>query len=222
VVAVAASLASTYAFTDWFVARSVWVGGLSAGVAGLILAAGTGYVVAGLTIARRRAVPARPIRPKHVAGVGAVAIGSLLAAPALALALSATVVDDDALAPLNQDIADISVLADESLRISPGVLRAGSNWYMLSNSTDRHVGLTMVPIDDDADVDRLLTGDQQNFTFMTFADAAAGQQPTLGRLSLDPGRYAVYVTRLAPDMEEGAPVDEPIDPSALVVIDVEE
>jgi hypothetical protein len=54
-------------------------------------------------------------------------------------------VGDRVLAPLNVQIADISILADGSLRISkPGTLRAGSNWYMLSNATDHHVGLTMV------------------------------------------------------------------------------
>lgn len=227
-VMVAASLAQTYTFTDWFVARAGWIGGLSFSLLEVIVAAGAGYLAGGLTIARGRAQPGGPTRtkPKRLAVITAAVLGSLLAAPALVFALSATVIGDDLLAPVNRDIADISIVADGSLRISQDVLRAGSNWYMLSNATDGYIGLTMVPVDDETDVDRLLAGDQMGFTFMAFAEAMARQEPTLGRVSLEPGRYAVFVSPMP--VEEGAVVGpepaplEPIQPSALVVIDVDE
>jgi hypothetical protein len=221
-VLVAASLADTYTFTDWFVSRDGWVGALSLSLLEIIAAAGAGYVVGGLTIARRRAGPARPVTARSVATIAAAAIGSLLAAPALAFGLSATVVHDDLLAPLNQDMADISVLEDGSLHVSPGVLRAGPNWYMFSNASDRHVSLVLVPVDDDADVERLLAGDQQGFTFNFVTDAAAGQEPTLGRIQLEPGRFAIYSSPLAANEEGGVPSSEPIDPASLVVIDAGE
>lgn len=221
-VVVAASLASTYAFADWFVSRAGWVGALSFGVAEVIAAAGVGYLIGGLASASRRAGSTRPLQASRVAAIAAAGIGSVLAAPALVLALSATVVDDDVLAPVNQDIADISVLADGSLRISPGVLRAGSNWYMLSNASARTVSLVMVPVEDEADVDRLLSGDQQGFTFGYFTAAVADQEPTLGRIELEPGTFAFYVSPTPSEAEAGAPISEPIDPSALVVIEIAE
>lgn len=93
------------------------------------MAAGAGYLAGGLTMRRSPSQPSDPTRttPRRVAAIAAAALGSLLAAPALALALSATVVGDDVLAPVNRDMADISILADGSLRISQDVLEAGSN-----------------------------------------------------------------------------------------------
>lgn len=85
----------------------------------------------------------------------------------------------------------------------------------------------MVPVDDQTDVDRLLAGDQMGFTFMGFADAMPRQELTLGRISLEPGRYAVYVNPSMPE-GEGGEVDpettpmQPIQPSTLVVIDIDE
>ncbi|MDQ2941840.1 MAG: hypothetical protein M3R05_06600, partial [Chloroflexota bacterium] len=199
-----ASFAQTYTFADWFIPRAEWIGGLSFTLAEVIAAAGVAYVTGGLTVARARAGRGDPIRPKRVTLVAAAAVSSLLAAPALAVALSATVVSDDVLAPINREIADISILADGTLRISEhDTLRAGSNWYMLSNATHRSIRLTMVPINDQTDVDRLLAGDQMGFAFMSFAEATAGQEPTLGRLDVERGRYAVYVDPPMPKIEEG-------------------
>lgn len=221
-VVIGARLAEIYVFPDWFIARAGWVGALSFGLAELIAAAGIGYVTAGLTIARRRAHSPYRKRMTRVATIAAASIGSLLAAPALVLALSATVVGDDLLAPLNRDMADVSIRVDGSLSISPGVLHAGSNWYMLSNATDRNLALTMVPVDDDSDVERLLAGDHLGFAFLSFAEASPDQEPTLGRINLEPGRYAVYVDEGGTtEGQEQGPMPS-IQPSSLVLIAIDE
>lgn len=221
-VAFQSSLAQAYLIEEWLMTRQEWVIGLIATLLELLAAVAIGYFLVG-TFATTRAERGIATSASRLAAVA----GPFAVVPLLALVFSAALVPGHALLPTDRDVLKIKVLADGSLSITPTTLPAGYTLYTISNASDRYLGVTMVQIEDETDVDRLLAGDQRGFAFMGFGEAPAGAVDVLGRLELQPGQYAVYVEPPLSGMDEGtpegpqSPPGEPLERRHVVVITVE-
>jgi hypothetical protein len=119
----------------------------------------------------------------------------------------------------------VTVSADGRLTIQPAQFRAGQAIWEITSEFDRPLSLLMVPVQDDADVERLKTGDQQGFEFHGLAEALPGPGTRL-KLETEPARYAIYAV-VGGEGGEGGEIDPdnpdpiPIPPERLVIVDVQ-
>ncbi len=203
---------------NWLVSRDAFRMNLALTVVLITAAACIGYAT-GALVTRRLARPKAAARPAVMAislpviSMVGVALGYPLIVPerALLAADAATVM--------------VAVSADGRLTIQPAQFPAGQAIWEITSEFDRPLSLVMVPVRDDADVERLKGGDQQGFEFHVLAEALPGPGSRL-KLETQPARYAIYAVDGGEAGDGGAidpdtPDPIPIPPERLVIVDVQ-
>jgi hypothetical protein len=202
--------ASLYPIPDWLMTREAWIAGLAATTAEGVLALAIGAAAARL-VRRRTAVEETLVDAPGVAL-------ALVAAPLLALGLSALVVPDKVLLIPGRPEVVVRVDTGARLTIDPVSWPTGSLHVRFSNASQQPAGLTFARLEAASDLERLRAGDQQGFGFNAWDYLEAGLTDRLSRLELQPGTYAVIVDPTDPAVED--PRGQPIPEESLVVVTI--
>ncbi len=201
---------------NWLVTADMFRINLALTVVLITAAAAIGYV-AGALITRRLARPDPGARSSFLAialpvvAMAAVGLGYPLIVPERAL--------------LGADTPNVTLTVDSGGRVTiePMEFRAGQAIWEITSAFDRPLYFVMVAVQTDADLQGLISGDQQGFTFVQFADAQPGQT-SRSLFNVEPARYAIYAEDGGEGAEGGGKYPgespDPIPPERLVIVDV--
>jgi hypothetical protein len=199
---------------NWLVSRDAFRVNLVFTIVLITAAACIGYAT-GTLVTRRLA------RPTTAARLAPTAMGlPIILMVGVALGYP-NIVPERALLAAGAPTVMVAVSADGRLTIQPARFRSGQAIWEIKSEFDRPLSLVMVPVVENADVERLKTGDQQGFEFHVLAEAVPGPETRL-KLETEPARYAIYA-----EGGEGGEIDPdnpdpiPIPPERLVIVDVQ-
>jgi hypothetical protein len=219
-VAIASFTGSMSAIVEnWLVSRDVFAINLAFTIALITAAAAIGYATGALVTQRMAGPTPGARRTLLVISLPVVAMAGI----ALGYPL---IVPEPALLAADAPSVTVTVSADGRLEIEPTEFRAGQAIWEIASEFDRPLALVMVAVQDDADLERLIAGDRQGFTFEYAAEAVPGPGSRL-KLETPPARYAIYVEEGGEAGEDGVidprnpPDPIPIPPKRLVIVAVQ-